>query len=544
MKHLVTLAALLLLGFSAFSQKYMEDKEDYLKKIYPVANEHLAKGRIDLALKNFKGLDDILKDNANVKYKVGRCYLETNTQQPLAIPYLEQAARFVNKKDYKDSYKETQAPPKAIYYLALAYHYSFDLDNAIKSYQAYKAILPSSDVEEIAHVDRQIEMASNAKVIFPSPIDVEVENLGKKINSAFDEYAPVVDASETILIFTSRRPGSTGGFTADDDKPFEDIYVSTKRESGEWGSPVNIGPNINSDGHEATISLSADGQQLFVYRDDWGDGNIYTSTLEGEGWSELKPLSSYINTKSRETHASVTANGQILYFTSDREDEGGKGGMDIYYSRKLPNGEWGRATNIGDKINTPYDEEACFIHPDSKTLFFSSKGHTSIGGFDIFFSVMDEKGVWGTPRNIGYPVNTPGDDLFFATTPDGKRAYYSSTKDSGFGEKDIYLITLDLDREIPLTVFKGRVIADADGVIPNTVITVTDLKTGEAIGTYKPRAATGQFILILHPGEEYNIAYEAKGYVFHSENLRVPENSSYFEINKTVELQPIKYQKQ
>lgn len=542
MKHLVTLAALLLLGVTAFSQKYMEDKEDYLKKIYPVANEHLAKGRIDLALKNFKGLDEILKDNANVKYKVGRCYLETNTQQSLAIPYLEQAARFTDKS-YKDSYKETKAPPKAIYYLALAYHYSFDLDKAIASYKAYKPHI-ENDPEETAHVDRQIEMASNAKIIYPSPIDVKVENLGKKVNSAFDEYAPVVDASESIMIFTSRRPGSTGGLTADDDKYFEDIYVSTKKESGEWGAPVNIGPNINTDGHEATISLSADGQQLFVYRDDWGDGNLYTSELTSSGWSPLQPLSSYINTRSRETHASVTPDGQLLYFTSDREEEGAKGGMDIYYSRKLPNGEWGKATNLGEQINTPYDEEACFIHPDSKTLFFSSKGHTSIGGFDIFFSVKGDDGKWSTPRNVGYPVNTPGDDLFFATTPDGKRAYYSSSKDSGYGEKDIYLITLDLDREVPLTVFKGAIQADAEGIIPNTIITVTDLKTGKVSGTYKPRVDSGKFILILHPGEEYNIAYEAKGYVFHSENLRVPENSSYFEINKTVELKPIKYQKQ
>lgn len=542
MKQLVTLVALVFLGLSAFSQKYSEDREDFLKKVYPVANEHLANGRIEIALRNFKELDEMFKDNANLKYKVGRCYLETNTQQAMAIPYLEQAAKNITRKDYKDSYKETKAPGNTLYYLGLAYHYSFNLDKAIEAYKAYKKYIPEADAEEMAHVDRQIEMAGNAKVIFPSPIDVTVDNLGKKINSAYDEYAPVVDASESTLIFTSRRMGTTGGLKADDGKYFEDIYVSTKKDNGEWSGPVNIGSNINSDGHEATISLSADGQELYVYRDDWGDGNIYVSHLEAEGWSQLTPLGSNINTRGRETHASVTPDGQTLYFTSDRD--GGKGGMDIYMSLKLPNGEWGRAMSLGDQINTVYDEEAPFIHPDGKTIFFSSKGHTSMGGFDIFFSVRDEQGKWSTPRNIGYPINTPGDDLFFATTPDGKRAYYSSSKDSGFGEKDIYLITLDLENEKPLTVFKGKILPDDKGGIPTTTITVTDLKTGKTVGEYRPRPTSGEFVLILHPGEEYNIAYEAKGYIFHSENLRVPVDSAYFEINRAVEMRPIKYKKQ
>lgn len=515
--------------------------EDYLKKIFPVAEQHLAAGKIDLALKNFLELEKLYPENAHVKYKIGMCYFSTTNRKALSIPYFKAASKNISKEFAEGTYKDEQAPPDAIYKLAKAYHLEFKVDSAIREYKQFRQYIPEYEVELIKDVDRQVKMCDNAREIFNAPVSFSTQNLGKKINSAFDDYSAVIDASETMLIFTSRRQGTTGNLKADDDKYFEDIYVSLKGEKGEWSAPSNIGPNINTDGHDACISLSADGQQLYIYRDDWGDGNIYVSKLENDVWSEAVLLGSDINSKAWETHASVSPDGERLFFTSNRN--GGKGGLDIYFCKKMPNGEWGLSQSLGDIVNTEYDEDAPFMHPDGKTLFFSSKGHTSIGGFDIFFSVLQDDGKWTQPRNIGYPTNTADDEVFFVASPDGKRAYYSSSKDSGFGEKDIYLINLELEIQEPLTLYKGKIEKDENGVIPKVAINVTDNKSGELYGTYRNRSDNGSFTLILKPGITYNIAYEANGYLFHSENLTVPIGTSYFEINKAINLEPIKVKK-
>lgn len=527
---------------SVFSSLHsLAQGEDYLKKIFPVAEQHLAAGKIDLALKNFLELEKLYPENAHVQYKIGMCYFSTTNRKNLAIPYFKAATKSISKEFAEGTYKETQAPPDAIYKLAKVYHLEFNFDSAKLQYKQFKQYIPEYEVDLIKDVDRQIQMCENAREIFKSPVSFSIQNLGKKINSPFDDYSAVIDASENMLIFTSRRQGTTGNLKADDDKYFEDIYISLKDEKGEWAAPSNIGPNINTDGHDASISLSADGQQLYIYRDDWGDGNIYVSKLENDIWGEAVLLGSDINSKAWETHASVSPDGQLLFFTSNRN--GGKGGLDIYFCKKMPNGEWGLSQTLGDVVNTEYDEDAPFMHPDGKTLFFSSKGHTSIGGFDIFFSVLQDDGKWTQPRNIGYPTNTADDEVFFVASPDGKRAYYSSSKDSGFGEKDIYLINLELEIQEPLTLYKGKIEKDENGVIPKVTINVTNNKSGELYGTYRNRADNGSFTLILKPGITYNIAYEANGYLFHSENLTVPIGTSYFEINKAVNLEPIKIKK-
>ncbi|MGB1318078.1 MAG: TolB family protein, partial [Flavobacteriales bacterium] len=394
--------------------------------------------------------------------------------------------------------------------------------------------------EKKEEIEWMIQTCMNGKLIVESPISATTENLGKNINSIYDEYSAVVDASESMLIFTSRRPTSTGGFLDLDDKYFEDIFVSQKDENGEWGKPVSIGATINTEGHEATIGLSADGQELYIYRDDFGDGNIYVCQLKGSSWTEPKLLNDNVNSVFRETHATVSADGQTLYFTSDRE---GEGGMDMFRAKRLPNGEWGKSENLGAVLNTKYDEEAPFIHPDGKTLFFSSKGHNSMGGYDIFFSI-EENGKWSTPMNIGHPMNTADDEYFFVMSADGKRAYYSSSTGQGIGGKDIFMVTLDNDLEVPLTVYKGAIVADANGKRPDGVsIKVTDNDSGELFGVYKPRDDNGKFVLILHPGTNYNIAYEANDYLYKSEKLFVPENTSYFEINRAIQLKPIRLER-
>lgn len=515
------------------------DKDAHFKRVYPVANEQLEAGKPLRSVKNFLDLLEIDPKNAHINYKVGRSYLLINGKKGEAVPYLEKAVKGISEKA-KDNFKEDKAPTDAYFYLGRAYHLDSQFDKAIAAYRKYLEDEKGLSKDRIEEVEWMIQTCQNAKLVVESPIGVTKQNLGETINTIYDEYAAVVDASESMLIFTSRRPTCTGGLLDFDDKYFEDIFVSQKEEDGSWGKPVGIGQRINTEGHEATIGLSADGQELYIYRDDFGDGNIYVCKMKGSSWSEPELLNDNINSAFRETHATVSADGQTLYFTSDRS---GEGKMDIFRSRRLPTGEWAVAENLGEVVNTKYDEEAPFIHPDGKTLFFSSKGHSSMGGYDIFFSI-EENGKWSTPMNIGHPMNTADDEYFFVMTPDGKRAYYSSSSGQGFGGKDIYLVNLDTEREVPLTVYKGEIVADANGNRPSDVmIRVTDNESGELFGIYKPRDDNGRFILILHPGKNYNIAYESDGYLFKSEKLYVPENTAYFEINRAIQLKPITVEK-
>ena len=535
---LLPLVVCLLFSAQTFAQRKV-DKNAHFKRIYPVANEQLESKRAARAVKNFLDLQELDPQNAHINYKVGRSYLLLNGQKQEAVGYLEKAVVHASTKA-KNNFKEKDAPIDAYFYLARAYHLDSQFDNAIAAYRKYMTVDKGIGKDRKEEIEWMIQTCLNGKLIVESPIGATTENLGKNINSIYDEYSAVVDATETTLIFTSRRPTSTGGFLDLDDKYFEDIFVSQKDENGEWGKPVSIGTNINTEGHEATISLSADGQELYVYRDDFGDGNIYVCEFKGSSWTEPKLLNDNVNSPFRETHASVSADGQTLYFTSDRE---GEGGMDMFRAKRLPNGDWGVSENLGEVVNTKYDEEAPFIHPDGKTLFFSSKGHNSMGGYDIFFSI-EENGKWSTPMNIGHPMNTADDEYFFVMSADGKRAYYSSSSGQGIGGKDIYLVNLDTEREIPLTVYKGVIVTDKNGKRPDGVsINVTDNETGELFGVYKPREDNGKFILILHPGKNYNIAYEADGYLYKSEKLFVPENTSYFEINRAIQLKEVKLTK-
>ncbi len=517
-----------------FAQRKV-DKNAHFKRVYPVANEQLEAGKAMRAVKNFLDLNELDPKNAHISYKVGRAYLLINGKKSEAVPYLEKAVSAVSAKA-KDNFKESKAPQDAFFYLGRAYHLDSQFDNAIAAYRKYLEVENGLSKDKVAEVEWMIQTCLNGKLIVDSPISATKENLGETINSIYDEYAAVVDATESMLIFTSRRPTSTGGLLDLDDKYYEDIFVSQKNEDGTWGKPMSIGSRINTEGHEATIGLSADGQELYIYRDDFGDGNIYVCELKGGSWGEPTLLNENINSVFRETHATVSADGQTLFFTSDRS---GEGKMDIFRSRRLPNGEWAVAENLGDVVNTKYDEEAPFIHPDGKTLFFSSKGHSSMGGYDIFFSIQ-ENGKWSTPMNIGHPMNTADDEYFFVMSTDGKRAYYSSSSGQGYGGKDIYLVNLDTEREIPLTVYKGEIVADQNGQRPKDVsIKVTDNESGELFGVYKPRQDNGRFVLILHPGQNYNISYESMGYLYKSEKLFVPENTSYFEINRAIQLKPI-----
>ncbi len=250
-----------------------------------------------------------------------------------------------------------------------------------------------------------------------------ITNIGETVNTPYDEYAPIISADGLMMIFTSKRP-LTKKDIEDNEQGLENVYVSYYDDMiWKWSEPTLLGELINQPGNNnSAIALSNDGQRMLLYRGD-PDGNIYESVLIGEEWSDPVELVKPINSSKHESTASISPDGRTIYFVSNRK--GGQGQLDIWQCHQDNTGSWGTAENLGGIINTMDDEEGVFIHPDGKTLYFSSKGHNTTGGYDIFKSVF-ANGNWTTPVNLGTSINTPQDDLFFTQTADGKTGYYSS----------------------------------------------------------------------------------------------------------------------
>jgi outer membrane protein OmpA-like peptidoglycan-associated protein len=550
MKLLNSLTIISLLAVTSFQaqvrsgnfEKEFDRAEKIFSEIYRTSKTEAlnrSKGGYAEARTIFLDLYKQEPNNANLAFKIGVCYQASRRYVTDAIPYFKNAVSSVSK-DYKESsYKEKNAPLVAYKFLADAYHLDSQFDKAIETYEKYITVLTENKVDDkviLAEANRKIEMCKMGKSLTGTPVNMKIENLGSTVNSTYADYAPVLSADQTNLFFTSRRSDTKGGQTDAEGNFMEDIYMSTKTKTG-WSTAVGIGNPVNTNDCEATIGISPDGQTILIYKDDLGDGNIYSTTLDGDVWSTPVKLNDYVNTKSWEPSAFISADGTKLYFVSNRPE--GYGGRDIYVSRMMPTGDWGKATNLGPNINTSFDEDAPFIHPDGVTLSFSSNGHNTMGGFDIFTSLLSENKTWSEPMNVGYPLNTPDDDVFYVVSPNGKTAYFSSFREGGLGEKDNYMATFPDRKETALTLIKGIVNDESGNPAKKVLITVTDNQTEEVVGIYHTNRKTGQFLFILTPDKNYNITYQAEGHLFYSENLDIPKESNYYEINMAVTLNPI-----
>lgn len=509
--------------------------KDYFRE----GNYLLLEENYELALRNFLKAYEIDSSSANINYNVGLCYLKSAIHKADAEAKLAKAINSISKHYKMDDHTEKDAPPMALFYYAQALHINYKFDEAVTYYDKF-LVYVEDDKDWKKEINYYKDQTVYAKQLIAAPISVQITNMGDSINSEWPDFSPVLSADERTMIYTTRRPSGVGGEKTPEGHYFEDIVVSYKDDNGKWSKPVSLSDYVNTNGHEASVSLSADGQTLIVFKDDGGNGNIYYTQWDGKTWGGLQTFGSDINTKHWEPHACLSVDGNTLFFTSDRP--GGKGGRDIYRSVKLPNGKWSKASNLGAGVNTEYDEDSPFLHPDGKMFFFASKGHKTMGGFDLMFSIIDDDGKYSEPINLGHPINTPDDDVFYSTSPDGKRAYFSSAKDGGYGEKDIYMISIAGVAEKALALFKGQIIAAEGESLPeDLVIIVTDKLTGENIGTYRPKMANGTFAVILPPGKEYNFSYQApRGEEFYSEDIYVTKELTYQEINKEVNLEPLK----
>lgn len=493
--------------------------------------------------------EDYASTNPNdpeVHYKIGVCYLHSLHQEK-ALEHFKKA-KFGNFDNGESIEIHKNAHGKWVsedldfnlaYTLQLhhefdeAIHYYLEFENKIETLKQHK-----SDYYKI--VNRLIETCKNGIEFVKNPITgLEIENLGEQINSEFPEYSPIVNAHEDMLIFTSRRPGSTGNETDfhDDDLYFEDIYIS-KKTDGVWSSPIGISASINSNTHDAALGLSPDGHTLFIYRSNQhGTGDIYYSFLEGKHWTPATRLPNGINTKYFEASASITHDGKKLYFTSDRP--GGQGERDIYVVERITETTWGIPKNLGATINTPYSEESAFIHPNGKTLYFSSKGHKSMGGYDIFKSTLDETtGNWSSPENMGYPINSADDDLFFVFSADGQRAYFATHREDSFGDKDIYVMHTKSEK-VSLIVLKGIVKSSINNEPLATEIEVTDLDNGKSVGSFVSNSNSGAYTLVLHTGKNYAIHTHAEGFLPFSKNINISDTNTYHELHRDLDMQPM-----
>jgi outer membrane protein OmpA-like peptidoglycan-associated protein/tetratricopeptide (TPR) repeat protein len=516
-----------------YKQNYTEGNYLFLEKNYTQA------------LKSFLAAYAVDSTNGNINYKLGVCYLNISAEKQKALPYLEKAVKRVTNNYHSEDPSEQSAPELAQFFLAEAYHNAGRFNEADAYFDRFKTQLGNRNPELLKEVNHKQEMTFNAIALLKSPTNLIITNLGDSINSPYPDYGPVFSADESTLIFTSRRPEGTGGEKDADGRYMEDIYQSFRKPDMSWSKAVSIGPNINSAGNEATMSVSADGQTLFIYKDE-NEGDIYSSKLNGKDWGFPEPLGGDINSKYWETHAALSADGETLYFVSNRP--GGFGGRDIYRSVKLPNGKWSKALNLGPTVNTEYDEDCPFIHPDGVTLFFSSEGHNSMGGFDVFYTTKEGEGnQWSVPKNMGSPINTTDDDVFYVPTPDGKRAYYSSERAGGSGGQDIYMVTLANAITEPVAVLRGFITVDgSNSKLPTDIrIIATDVETGEVLPDAKPNPGTGKYILILKPGQNgktYAIHYEASGFQPIVLNVSLPPSSAYQVVEKEVDLHMINFE--
>lgn len=376
-------------------------------------------------------------NNAKANFMAGKCYLET-IQKELSVNYLLKAYEL-----------DKNIAPDILFKIAMGYQLGAKFDEAISYYKQYKENLTeakaqkinSSVKDEVIKTDRKIFECLNGKTYYATKFEYKIENLTDVINSEYPDYAPAVTADNQLLIFTSRRAGGVGKNKDVDNEYFEDIWYSRKI-NGEWASPKNMGKPINSETHDASIGISPDGKELFLYKPDNG-GDIYVSKYQPNGtWSNPVSMGKVVNTRFNEPSVSISFDGKTLYFSSDRP--GGFGGLDIYKAELDNSGNWSKPMNLGSTINTEYDEDSPFIDLDGKTLYFSSRGHKGMGGYDIYRSKYDDKRrVWSEPENMAYPINSPDDDIYFVITGDGKTGYFASAKGDGYGDKDIYVIYLD-----------------------------------------------------------------------------------------------------
>ncbi|MES2131923.1 MAG: hypothetical protein V4506_06190 [Bacteroidota bacterium] len=456
-----------------------------------------------------------------------------------SINYPEKKARAV---DIFEELKKVDSSPEINYYLGKAYHINYRFDEALTAYDQYLSMKQNTKLKEedkalVQDATLGVANCKNGKELISQKVIADIKNIGLPINTSELEGVPVISADESVIIFTYAGKKSTGGLLNDELKPdlqggdyHEDIFISVRTNDSTWSEPTGIAA-LNTKANDAAVALSPDGQTLFSFISNNDAGDLFMSSLNGSEWSKPVRLNKNINTAEWEGSCSISSDGRFLYFASERS--GGLGGRDLYVSEKI-NGDWGPAKNLGPGINTQYNEDAPFIHPDGITLFFSSEGHKSIGGYDIMYSIKQDNN-WIEPISMGIPLNTTEDDRFYVINAKGDRGYFSSNRGGagGKGKQDIYSVEPGILGEKPiLALLKGNIYADDKPT--EAKIEVNKKLTNEAVGPYYANAKTGKYLMALSPGNGYKIriSVNVPGYEPIEEEIDVEKLQKFVEIRK------------
>lgn len=568
-KRIILFVSILLGSILSFGQDkdvpfdknvFADDKEGFSKAVKEIklGDIHFLRGTdsdLSYALTHYVVADSFNHYSTDLNYKMGICFLQS-TQKFKALEYLE----FADKTQAEGQFEDLD------FYIAQAYQLNGDFDEAITRYQAYKGTLDDKEKAQRYFINKKISECKTGKELTENPERVWIDNLGPEINTQYPDFGPVISADNRSLYFTSRRPDSFGGESDETGFHFEDIYYSTRQYEGEWETAQNIGEPVNTESHDATVGLAPDGKSLLTYHGiSRKDGNVLITKQDESGnWIQTSNIGDNINTKHHESAATLSFDEKTLFFVSDKP--GGYGSHDIYVAHwDDEKQEWGKAENVGPTLNTEFEEKGVFFHPDNKTLYFSSEGHKTMGGLDIFKSEYNsETGEWTEPQNIGAPINTPDDDVYFVVSGNERYAYYSSFRSGGYGEKDIYKITFLGPKKEPLLasvelsnnnlndtkndmvgvfdkkkiiILKGNVI---DGLTKEPLaadVAIVDTKTNEKIGDLISNE-DGSYMVVVEAGRSYAITSTASGYTIASKNIATTNKDAGKELTVDLELYP------
>lgn len=462
-------------------------------------------------------------ENAALNYKIGLCYLGTDNKYQ-AIDYLLKAYTI-----------DPEVASDMHLVLGEAYQLVLEFDRAIEQYNNYSQGLESDQqAEEAGMLAKRIEECEHGKELVKEPVRVILQNVGPEINSAYDEYNPLFAFDDTTLFFTSRRPFEKAKRNILDNKYNEDIYAAHQRE-GKYARAFRISDPFNTEANDGIVGINQDGGNIVLYRGNKDGGEVLNTEYNPKKgrWDKPKSFKSHLTSKDGESSAALSPDGQTLYLVSRNRDLT-IGGKDILTARKDEKGRWGKLENLGRGINTPYDEEGIFITPDGRWMYFASQGHNSMGGFDIFRSAALEDGSWGKPENLGYPVNTPDDEVFFITDKYQKFGYFSTVRKSGYGEKDIYrVVYLGAEKDLKFRLAEGETTALSEqksGLL--TPVVALELDTSIHMEGYVLDTLGGGMealmarLALYFPGdpEPARIFYSDTGGYFH---LTMPEPNIY-----------------
>jgi WD40-like Beta Propeller Repeat len=435
--------------------------------------------------------------SSELNYKLGICNFSIKKFRTVAKANFDK----VNREDY----------PEVNYYLGILNHLNEKFETAVACFNAYQSAKGEKE-HSAKEINDLIIKCYTAQLLGSNKnTSIQIENIGPVINTEYPEYVPLIPADEKFMIFTSRRKNEVHSKQNAYGEYYEDIY-STQKNGASWSAPQMLDTFINTATHDACTGLSADGEKLLLYRTskDLKSGDILESKFISGAWTKPLPLKLNVNSSEYiESSACYSMDNDIVFFSSNRL--GGYGGKDLYYVKKLPDGNWGIPRNLGAEINTEYNEDAPFVDALGNTLYFSSEGHTNMGGYDIFKAHFDEKGYFDAPLNLGSPINTVNDDVFFVLNPDSSVGYMSSERQGGYGGQDIYKIYFN-DNKALLKVYNVYAKDESNTIIKNIEIFLTDPETNLVYGRYKSNSNSGKLIIISRPDRVYKATVQALGF--------------------------------